>query len=120
MLKNLQHEAPRSESLMRVYDKFIVFNAAAARLLGLTEGSYVTIMQDDRDNDLYVANAPGMRQSHAVRKRNNTFKLNSASFCRDVASALEGPGTYRICPETTKDEYGRKFFNIFKKKYGNQ
>ena len=120
MLKNLQNEAPRSETLMRVYDKFIVFNAAASRLLGLTEGSYVTIMQDDRDNDLYVANAAGMRQSHAVRGRSNTYILRSASFCRKVAAALEGAGTYRICPEAVKEEYGRKFFNIFKKKYGNQ
>ena len=37
---------------------------------------------------------------------------------KDVAEALEGYGTYRICPEDfSRDIDGTKYYNIFFKKY---
>lgn len=120
MLVNLTNDAPRTEPLLRVYNNYMVFNAHAVSLLGLKDGDKVYIGRDERAaNNLYVGKAQ-MKQSYAVWRRNNTFLIYSAPLARKVASWLDGNGTYRICPEDTRnDDRGNIFYNIFKRKYGN-
>ena len=120
MLVNIINNAPRTEPLLRIYDSYMAFNAQAVKLLGLSDGDKIYIGKDDRSsNNLYVGKA-NLKQSYAVWRRDNTFIVYSAPLTRIVAGQLEGKGTYRICPEDTVDDgLGNKFYNIFKKKYGN-
>ena len=120
MLVNLINDAPRTEPLLRIYDSYMAFNTAAARLLELTDGDKIYIGRDDRSsNNLYVGKAV-LKQSYIVCRRGNTFVLRSAPLTRKVASWLEGKGTYRICPEDRlEDGAGNMFYNIFRRKYGN-
>lgn len=118
MLKDLLNSAPKTEPLMRLYPAYISFNAPAAEMLGLDEEAAVSFQQDDRDGYLYVARCDGMRQAYRLRRRNKTYILSYAPLCRKIADCLEGCGSYRICSEVTTEFMGRKFYNIFKKKYG--
>lgn len=119
MLVNLINDAPRTEPLLRVYEKYMAFNAYAVELLGLTEGDKVFIGRDDRcSNNLYVGKAK-TKQSYMVFKRGNSYNLYNSPLTRKVAGWLEGKGTYRICPEDVVDDgFGNLYYNIFKKKYG--
>lgn len=118
MLQDLLNDAPRSEPLVRIYKNYICFNAVAVKLLGLKEGDSVSIMRDDRDGYLYVANCNSMKQSHAITMKKTMFTVSSAPLCRKMAENLEGFGSYKICKDETQDYMGHKFYNIFKKKYG--
>lgn len=118
MLKDLLNNPPRTEPLIRIYPNFISFNAPAAAMLQLQEGDSVSIMQDDRDGYVFVANCSTMRQSYALKLRNNTFRVSNAPLCRKLAGCLEGFGTYRICQDFSTNYMDQKFYNIFKKKYG--
>lgn len=118
MLQDLLNSAPRCEPLVRIYKNYISFNAVAVRLLGLEDGSSVSIMRDDRDGYVYVANCDCMRQSYAIVKKKTLFTISGAPLCRKLASCLDGFGTYKICKEETQEYMGHTFYNIFKKKYG--
>lgn len=118
MLKPLLNSASRTEPLVRLYPGCIVFNAPAARLLELKEGDAVSIMQDDRDGYVYVANCV-TKQSYTLSVRCKTFKVNNAVLCRTLAERLDGFGTYRISKDLIQTDYNdNKYYNIFKKKYG--
>ena len=118
MLTPLLKNPPRTQPLIRIYANIISFNAPAAAMLDLKEGDSVSIMQDDRDGYIYVANCATIKQSYALTRRNNTFKVSSTQLCRKLAEQLEGFGTYRICQELSKEYMDHKFYNIFNKKYG--
>jgi hypothetical protein len=120
MLVNLINDAPRTEPLLRVYANYMVLNANAVALLGLDDGDKIYIGRDERSsNNLYVGKA-FLKQSYSVYRRDNTFIIYNAPLTRNVASWLEGKGAYRICPEDIIDDgLGNRYYNIFKKKYGN-
>lgn len=118
MLTPLLKNPPRTQPLIRIYANIISFNAPAAAMLDLKESDSVAIMQDDRDGYIYVANCAALKQSYALTRRNNTFKVSNTQLCRKLAEQLEGFGTYRICQELSKEYMGHKFYNIFDKKYG--
>lgn len=118
MLKDLLNGAPRTEPLVRLYPSYLTLNAAAAELLGLGENASVAIQQNDRDGYIYIAACEDMRQAYRLRKRNNVYILSYAPLCRRLAECLEGEGAYRICREVSIEFMGKKFYNIFKKKYG--
>lgn len=120
MLVNLINDAPRTEPLLRLYKNYMVLNAHAVALLGISDGDRVFIGREERcSNNLYIGKA-NMKHSCAVRRRDKTFAIYNAPLTRKIASWLEGTGTYRICPEDKIDDgLGNMFYNIFKKKYGN-
>lgn len=120
MLISLTNDAPRTEPLLRVYETYMTLNAAAVELLGLTDEDKVYIGRDERRaNNLYVGKAR-LKHSCVVNRRGHTFLLHNAELTRKVAEWLEGKGSYRICQEDkVEDGFGNKFYNIFKKKYGN-
>ena len=121
-LQSINRTAPSHEALLRVYKGGkMVFNAPAARLLELAPSVSISICFDKESFDargvkrLYVGTS---KMGHKVRPRRDTFYVCSASLCNDVADALEGYGTYRICPEDfSRDTDGTKYYNIFFKKY---
>ena len=118
MLRSILDSAPRTEPLIRIYPHYITFNAPAARLLGFKKDDVVSIMQDDRDGYLYVANCR-TKQSYPLAMRNNTFLVRSVELCNKLAECLEGFGTYRISKDVTLCDFNdNKYYNIFKKKYG--
>ena len=118
MLTPLLTNPPRTEPLIRIYPNIISFNAPASALLNLKDGDAVSIMQDDRDGYIYVANCSKIRQSYVLTRRNNTYKVSNTHLCRKLAEQLEGYGTYRICSDLSKEYMDHMFYNIFKKKYG--
>lgn len=117
MLKELLNTPPRKVPTMRIYPNYLSFNAPAASLLNLTEGCSVSIMQDDRDGLVYVANCSTMKQSYPLQQRNNTFRVSNAPLCRALADSMDGYGTYLISQDLSMEFMGKEFYNIFKKKY---
>lgn len=118
MLNSLLDSAPRTEPLIRVYSQYITFNAPAAKLLGFKDDDVVSIMQDDRDGYVYVANCQA-KQSYTLASRNNTYLVRNSLLSRKLAECLDGFGTYRISKDMIQtDLFGNKYYNIFKKKYG--
>lgn len=117
MLKPLLKSAPRTTPLIRVYMNYICFNEPAAKLLGLKEGDSVSIMEDDRDGYIYVANAV-TKQSYVLTRRNNTFKVSNRRLCRKLAEALDGFGSYKIISSESLEFMDKIYYNIFKCKYG--
>lgn len=120
-LKSINRVAPSHEALLHVYKGKMVFNANASRLLELAPNALVSVCFDKDAYDargvkrLYVGTS---RSGHQVKPRRETFFVCSASLSKDVADALEGYGTYRICPEDySRDADGIKYYNIFFKKY---
>ena len=118
MLKNLLQSAPKSEPIMRVFDHYLSFNAKAVELLGIKEGDAVSIMQDDRDNYIYVSNNPDAKVAYGVRKRCGSFEVCNSRLCRKLAEQMEGFGAYRICEEQSNEFMGHRYYNVFAKKYG--
>ena len=121
-LVQLNRQAPRSEALIRVYNNNIVINAAAARLLDLQHGDMVNVLKDKdaesagRGIRLYIGKA--QRNAYRVKERRSTFRVFCTSMARSIAEALEGYGTYRVCPEdSATDAMGQKYYNIFFRKY---
>lgn len=122
-LRKLNNSAPIQEALIRIYKSGkAVLNANAARLLELTPEVLVDVRYDEEAHTarkvkrLYIGTAK--TNAHAVRKRGFTYSICSSALCHDIADALEGYGTYRICPEDyATDTSGIKFYNIFFKKY---
>ena len=121
-LQRINRTAPSSEALVRVYKGGkMVFNANASRLLELSPQAHIAICYDLESYSargvkrLYIGTA---RNGHLVKPRRDTYFVCSTTLCRDVADALEGYGTYRICPEDfSRDADGIKYYNIFFKKY---
>lgn len=120
-LQRINRTAPSHEALLHVYKGKLVFNANASRLLELCPESCVAICFDKESFEargvkrLYVGTA---RNGHRVKPRCDAYYFCSASIAKDVADALEGYGSYRICPEDfTRDTDGIKYYNIFFKKY---
>ena len=99
----------------------IVFNVHASRLLELYPDALISVCFDKESYDargvkrLYVGLS---RSGYMVKPRSKAFYVCSRSLCEDVADALEGYGTYRICPEDfSRDADGNKYYNIFFRKY---
>lgn len=121
-LQRINRKAPAHETLIRVYKSGkIVFNANASRLLELHPNALIAVCFDREAFDargvkrLYVGTS---RTGHMVKQRSDTYFVCSTSLCKDVAEALEGYGTYRVCPEDySRDQDGTKYYNIFFKKY---
>lgn len=117
MLKNILIGAPKTEPLLRIYPNYISFNGVAASLLSLKDGDAVSIMQDDRDGYVYVANTHN-KQSYVLSRQGNIFVVRCAPLSRRLAECLEGCGTYRISKDDATEFMGQRYYNIFKKKYG--
>lgn len=121
-LRRINRTAPSNEALVRVYKSGkMTFNANASRLLELCPQAHIAICFDLEAYSargvkrLYVGTT---RSGHQVKPRRDTYFVCSTTLCRDVADALEGYGTYRICPEDfSRDVDGTKYYNIFFKKY---
>lgn len=122
-LRKLTNAAPRQEALIHIYKSGkAVFNAAAARLMHMNPMTHVDVRYDADTftareiKRLYVGVTSGA--AYTLKQRGNTYSICSNTLCRMMADALEGYGTYRICPEDyVLDSAEVKFYNIFFKKY---
>lgn len=103
---------------MRVFSHYLSFNAKAVELLGIKDGDSISIMQDDRDNYIYVSNNPDAKVAYGVRRRYGSFEVCNSRLCRKLAEQMEGNGAYRICEEQSMEFMGHKYYNVFAKKYG--
>ena len=118
MLKNLLQSAPKTEPLLRIYPNYITLNGVAASLLQMDDGSPLSVMQDDRDGYIYIANNPDAKVAYKAKKQGNTLFFSSSSLARKLAGVMEGPGAYRICIGECTEFMGHKYYNVFAKKYG--
>lgn len=120
-LTSIIRKAPSTEALVRVYKTQMVLNAPTARLLNLHPGEQVAVCVDkdaqaSGRTRLYIGKAES--NAYRVKPRKSTYRICSSALCRSVADALEGYGTYRICPEDYEtDARGVRFYNIFFRKY---
>lgn len=121
-LVQLTKQAPRSEALIRVYKNQVVINAAASRLLDLHDKDMVNVLIDKdaqaagRGNRLYIGKVKS--NAYQVLKRRSSYRICCTQLAKSIADALEGRGTYRVCPEDRETDYqGQTFYNIFFRKY---
>lgn len=121
-LQRICKVAPNNEALLRVYKNKVVLNSSSARLLGLTPETLLAICYDNEQlvargvKRLYIGKAKD--NAYSLTKRGETYIINSTSLCRSIADALQGYGTYRVCPEdSTMGSDGNKYYNIFFRKY---
>lgn len=101
-----------------IYRNYISLNGPAVKMLNIAAGDAVSIMRDDRDGYIYVANCSKMKQSRTVAIKQGRAIVSSVPLCRELARCLDGYGTYKICRDESQEYMGYTFYNIFKKKYG--
>lgn len=118
MLKNLLSSAPKTEPLLRIYANYISFNEAAACLLQMDDGGSLSVMQDDRDGYVYVANNPDAKVAYRAKKIGNILFFYDAKLAHRLAEVMEGRGTYRVCESEKTEFMGHQYYNVFTKKYG--
>lgn len=118
MLRNVLNAAPKEEPHIAIYENYLVLNNPAMELLGLQGGGSVSVMQDDRDGYIYIANNPDAKVSYKVRLKQNRGEVSNAGLCRKLRDLMEGKGTYRVCSEESVEYMGHMYYNIFAKKYG--
>lgn len=118
MLKNLLQSAPKTEPLLRVYANYITINEAAASLLQMEDGSALSVMQDDRDGYVYIANNPDAKVAYRAKKIGNILFFYYAKLAHKLGEVMEGRGSYRVCAGEKTEFMGRDYYNVFTKKYG--
>lgn len=120
-LTSIIHQAPSTEAVIRVYKTQFTLNSHASRLLALRPGAQVMVCIDkdaqaSGRTRLYIGKVE--KNAYRVKPRKSTYRVCSSALCKSIAEALDGYGTYRICPEDyVMNCYDEKFYNIFFKKY---
>ena len=121
-LVDLEHKLYSADPTIRVYTTRFILNAAALRLLGISEQSSRVFIRIDQQQAvlgrqrLYIARSD-KPIGYAVRRRNNRGLVSSVSLCQQLAERLNGYGAYRICEEASIQEDGLTWYEIFFRKY---
>ena len=109
---------------MKIYENEMVFSEAAARLLHLSVASPHVVFMVDRDAEqmkrkrVYVARATGLwpiRYPSVPKDKRRIVRCRE--LCRELATLLDGYGTYRICGEDSWTGDGITWYNIFFRRY---
>lgn len=125
MLKSLIEGLPPQEAAIRIYRNAVCLNAPAARLLGFgEEGGYLAAVSDTDAScngrvPVYVGVTGSSHSGLKVTRRGKCVRVNSRALAGRLAEALDGYGTYRICPEDRREAGGTVYFNIFYRRYGS-
>lgn len=106
---------PETEPKIRVYDQYVVFNAAAVELLGLKDGDYVQFAHPAYGfkKETYVRRTGKTVGSYVARKRTCTMRVSSRRLASLLAERLNGQGCYRVCPEDTVPDDDGMWYSIF-------
>jgi len=120
-LVNYDLNIPDTEPKVRVYDNYVVINAAAVSLLGIGSGDYVQIWasRNERINGkplLYIGRT-GNIFGYVVRRRMNTMRINSRKLARSLRMSLDGCGCYIVSKDDTQLVGNDVMHNIFFKNY---
>ena len=120
-LVNYNLNLPDTEPKVRVYENYVVINAAGVALLGIGSGDYVQIWasRNERINGkplLYIGRT-GKIFGYVVRRRMNTMRINSRKLARSLKRSLDGCGCYLVSREDTELVEGEVMHNIFFKNY---
>lgn len=120
-LVNITARMPEKEPKIRIYDNYLVINAAGTKLLGLRDGDYLQINESAQSvagkRLLYIGKPSVVTGSYEVKKRKNTMRINCRLLARMMKEKLDGRGCYRICPEDTLRVSDTTWYNIFFKNY---
>ena len=120
-LVNYDLNIPDTEPKVRVYDNYVVLNAAAVALLGVGSGDYVQIRasRNERINGkplLYVGRT-GNIFGYVVRRRMNTMRINSRKLARSLQTSLDGCGCYLVSKDDVQIVDNEVTYNIFFRNY---
>ena len=118
---NCDFNIPDTEPKLRVYDNYVVLNAAAVSLLCISPGDYVQIRSSryERINGkplLFIGRTAKIF-GYVVRPRMNTMRINSRRLARSLKENLDGCGCYLVSRSETEDVDGETAYNIFFKNY---
>lgn len=117
MLTNLVNTLPPTEACLHVYKETVTLNRAAVELLNLHEGDKVNFKKNS-SGCITVWIGKVTANGYGVRMRRKCARINSSKLCKALASALQGPGTYRIEGENTISEFsGQKYYSIFFRRF---
>ena len=124
MMLDISKRPANSDALIRVYKTECHLNGKAAALLGLHASTEMVRFTYDNDElrcgrmRVYVCkcdvNTP---RAYEARRFGRSYRVYSTDVCSALAEKLEGHGTYRVCPEVTKTDGSRTYYEIFFKKF---
>ena len=110
MLVNLVNILPPTEACLHVYKETVTLNRVAVNLLDLQEGDKINFKKSQSGCiTVWIGK---------VKMRRKCAKINSIKLCKALASALQGPGTYRIEEENTISDFsGQIYYSIFFRRF---
>lgn len=119
MLTNLVNTLPPTEAYLHVYKETVTLNHVAVELLDLHEGDKVSFKKNATGSVAVWIGKVDVN-GYGIRMRRRCARISSRRLSKALASALQGPGTYRIEAEnTTRDFSGTKYYSIFFRKFND-
>ena len=119
-LTTLSKGLPETEPKIRIYDYYVVLNAAAVKLLVINDGDYVQFAKPAYGfrKELYIRKTSVPGGSYIARKKGRqTARISSASLIGILQENEFGKGCYRICPEVKVEDKDGTYYNIFFRNY---
>ena len=117
MLVNLVNILPPTEACLHVYKETVTLNRVAVNLLDLQEGDKINFKKS-QSGCITVWIGKVKNNGYSVKMRRKCAKINSIKLCKALASALQGPGTYRIEEENTISDFsGQIYYSIFFRRF---
>lgn len=113
---------PEKEPKLRIYNYYVVLNAAAVNLLGIENGDYVQFSHPlyGFRKETYIRKTKVAVGSYVARKRKGTMRVASVKLATLLRERLDGNGSYRICPEVTVEDKDGTYYSIFFKNYDKE
>ena len=120
-LEPLTKSIPESEPKIRIYQRYVVLNAATVRLLGLNDRDYVQVAKPVYGfrKELYIrkTNLTAGSYTARVQKGKGTMRISSLKLATLLAQHLEGYGCYLVSPSVSVDDKDGIYYNIFFRNY---
>lgn len=109
------------DAQIHIYKYSVILNEKACRLLCVLPGDrlFFFVRAECAGVPVIFVRRTSESTGFTVKKRKNRKAgfINSAPLCATLASALQGFGTYRICPESSVVTEDGRAYEIFFRKY---
>lgn len=105
-MQRISDQMPRTAPLLRVYKNYCTLNAAAMRLLGVSDGykryAEVTVSEEP-DRQTWICTTDNVADYRINNKSKRTGRICSVELSCRLCELLGGYGTYQI--STTRRHY---------------
>lgn len=116
-MKDIINTPTKNDALIRVYKAECRINAAASRLLHLSEYNLLRVTTEE-DGGVYISSCPkGTPCAFKPNKRGSSYRVYSVALCNAFAEHLDGYGIYRISCDQTLFVQNKVYYKVIKQKY---